>query len=160
MKRGILCLAAILLLSVACEKQCLTQRPKDVKPIDWGDYNDVYTVYWNYHTLCSETKEEDRGKEIMIYGWMQPGWDGVSVSASMFALKDDRNDIILASIDIKTVVNSLEYDSIQTKLNSCDLAKKCFIKGRLDFHCLHIQGWSKAVAGIYLENVNDIYFEE
>ena len=170
MKKRILCLTAILLLFTNCnedckenckeEAPCKIDRPKDIKPIDWENYNDVYSVFWNYRTLCSEIKEEDRGREIMVYGWVQPDWDGISVSASMFALKDDRNDIIQAHVEIKTSTDKLEYDLIQKKLDSCDLTKKCFIKGKLDFHCLQIQGCSKSEPQMYLENVTDIYFEK
>jgi hypothetical protein len=53
------CLTAILLLFTTCEKNCIGKRPKDVKPIDWENYNDVHTVYWNYVSLYSERKQED-----------------------------------------------------------------------------------------------------
>jgi ABC-type oligopeptide transport system substrate-binding subunit len=63
----ILSFAAVLF--AACEKNCIGKRSKDVKPIDWENYNDVSTVYWNYVSLYSERKQEDEGKTIKISGW-------------------------------------------------------------------------------------------
>ena len=67
MKRIILYLTALLLVFFACEKSCLEKKPKDVKPIDWENYNDVYTAFWNTYSACSESKNAKR--EIMVYGW-------------------------------------------------------------------------------------------
>ena len=72
MKRIILCLTAIVLLFTACDKGCNIARPKDVKPIDWENYNDVYDVYWNLLKFCSEPSNDD-GRYIKISGWIFQG---------------------------------------------------------------------------------------
>jgi len=41
MKRIILCFTAILLLFTDCNKDCIIKHPKDVKSIDWENYNDI-----------------------------------------------------------------------------------------------------------------------
>ena len=56
----ILSLAAVLF--AACGKFCLEKCPKDIKPIDWENYNSVYDVFYNYYRLCSEQRYEDSEK--------------------------------------------------------------------------------------------------
>ena len=148
MKRVILYLTTLLLLSASCEK-----IPKDVKPIDWESYNDVYNVFWNYYTLCSKAKNEDAHKNIMIYGWMYPQWGGGLI------LGDIPNKVNVHEypcIDIKFFGIATE---LQAKLDTCDLTKKCFIKGKLIFNCLNKQMNSKSVPEVIIKNTDDIYFE-
>ena len=44
------CLLSIIGITTfsSCQKSCIKDRPKNVKPIDWNNYNDVSTVFWNY----------------------------------------------------------------------------------------------------------------
>jgi hypothetical protein len=160
MKRVILCLAIFLLLLAACKKQCEIDYPKDVKPVDWENYNDVHTVFWNYYTLCSETKEEDRGKEIMVSGWISQGRYKGSLFfvEDMSKINDDNNNpLTTGNIPIDS-----RYLELQNILDTSDITKKCHVKGKLDFDCLYIMSRvceSKSRPVINIENINDIYFE-
>ncbi len=154
-----LCITAVLLLFASCEKHCMGKRPKEVKPIDWNNYNDVHTVFWNYYTFCSKVKQEDEGKEIMVSGWIlqSPLVDGLYLL----------NDISQASIrpiprthlPILILRNPTE---ILQKLDTCDLTKKCYIKGELLFNCLETMSRvceSEAAVELIVYNASDIYFD-
>lgn len=156
----ILCITVILLSSAACDKFCGMKPPKDVKPIDWDNYNDVHTVFWNYYTLCSETKEKDRGKEIMVSGWISQG----AYKSALFFVEDvsktnDNNNTPLAMGNIPIVSIDLE---LQNKLDTSDITKKCYVKGTLDFDCLYVMSRvceSKSRPKINVLNADDIYFK-
>ena len=51
----------VLLLFAGCDKNCKIKYPKDLKPIDWENYNDVYDVIWNYTDI---KESSDMGKTI------------------------------------------------------------------------------------------------
>ena len=159
MKRLLISFTAILLLLSACEKSCLEKRPKNVKPIDWENYNDVYTVYWNYRTLCSEIKTEDLGREIMLTGWVRlplhNGEDYFSLVSDVAEAGEYPGPVPTPNISI-----AMYSDSIRYYLASCDLTKKCFIKGRLDISCHDLSGICESKAYPHLLNVGNIYFEE
>ena len=152
-----------LFLLVACKKQCAINYPKDIKPIDWENYNDVYTVYWNYRTEGSVTNKkigQDRGKDIMIYGWV---CFGDFSNIHLFGLRESSNSGITCAVGAATIqIDSINYlhEQVRTKLDTSDRTKKCFIKGKLDFveapdmHCNWI------VPKVVITNINDIYFEE
>jgi len=172
MKKIILSLTIILLLFAACDKGCKIKRPKNVKPIDWENYNDVYDVFGNYNTLCSETKEKDRGREIMICGWIFQGIEEnpfYNISRT-FAIISNEEDIFLGNFSTRGtgIYVCLDYsnnnenliNSLKIKFDTTDITKKCFIKGKLSFKCLHIEKCSKAVPYIILEDMNNIYFKE
>ena len=151
--------AGIFFLS-ACTKLCVDQvkKPANVPAVDWEVYNDVYTVFWNYYTFCSRTKEEDRGKEIMIYGWVR-----YITSAKRFTLYEEHRvnseDHSCPSVEILTRDDNVKKE-LQAILDTCDLKKKCFIKGRLGFNCLQtISICDTSVPEILLENIDNINFE-
>ena len=164
---------AILLLFATCKKSCLQKRPKDVKPIDWENYNDVYDVFWNYNTFCSETKEKDRGKEIMICGWIFHGWNEKPLrNGGEFVVISNEKDIFEPNFSTSTRgtgicvrsyyggQNECLLDSLRIKFDTTDITKKCFIKGILIFKCLHTEKCSKAEPEIILEDINNICFEK
>jgi len=151
----IVCLAAILLLFAACDKNCNTKPPKDVKPIDWENYNDVYTVYWNYVSLYSKRKQEDEGKIIKISGWKAWSYDAFSLCDD--AKYADRNLGYTAAfphIDIK-----FYCPEVHTMLDTCDLTKKCFVKGKLSFHEREAGLCNKVIPVIIVTDINDVYFK-
>ena len=77
---------AVTLLAFSCKPSCDLDKPKDVKPVDWENYNDVYTVYWNFVAkafgCCSET--EFAGKTIKVFGWIFHGNHGDSFRSDRF----------------------------------------------------------------------------
>ena len=156
----ILCLTALLLLFTACEKTCSVKKPKDVKPIDWENYNDVYTVYWNYSSVYSKRKQEDEGKIIKISGWIT---QHSPPNANLFALCDDSKYAIRSS-GYKTSPPIMHIDGyfvpgLQAMLDSCDLTKKCFIKGKLGFREIPSGFCTGAMPIIEITDINDIYFD-
>ena len=156
----ILSLTAILFLFIACDKDCKIKYPKDIKPIDWKNYNDVHTVFWNYYTLCSETKEKDRGKEIMVSGWISQG----THKSALFFVEDvskinDNNNTPSA---IGNIPITSRYVELQSILDTSDITKKCYVRGRLDFDCLYVISRvceSQSRPKINILSANDIYFK-
>ena len=149
MNKIILCLTALLLLFAACEK-----IPKDVKPIDWENYNDVYTVYWNcYSSTCKKNKSEYDGKTIKISGWRV--W-----SRDAFTLGDDAKcaEIFFVPSPRAVVYINFNFPEAYAFLDTCDLTKKCFIKGtiRLKFGQ---KSKCRVFPVIEVMDINDIYFE-
>jgi hypothetical protein len=134
----------------ACEK---IKIPKDVKSIDWRNYNDVYDVFWNYYTLCSEIKKGDEDKIIKVYGWIYPQWGGGLILGDRPNKVNERE---YPWIDIRASVLATE---LQAKLDTCDLTKKCFVEGKLTFNELYTQLGCKSVPEIIIENTDDIYFK-
>lgn len=149
----ILSFAAVLF--AACEKNCIGKRSKDVKPIDWENYNDVSTVYWNYVSLYSERKQEDEGKTIKISGWKAWSYDAFSLCDD--AKYADRNLGYVAAFPHVDIY--FNFPEAYTILDTCDLKKKCFIKGNLSFFIIKGGMCTKAEPIIEVTNINDIYFK-
>jgi hypothetical protein len=146
MKRIVLCITALLLLFASCDKGCKIKRPKDVKPIDWENYNDVYTVYWNCYFLCSEIKDRNMHNKIMIYGWIQ------NITNGSFSLVDTFNKISSISI-------TMCCEELQTKLDTIDISKKYFVKGELLFILSNPTECCTTSPEIRVVDINDIYFK-
>ena len=163
MKKIILYITALLLLFSACKKSCKIKYPKDIKPIDWENYNDVYTVYWNSRTVFDDANnkiEQDRGKDIMMYGWVHFG-DFSNIHS--FALRQSFNSDIKCAVGVPLIqIDSINYlhEQVQAKLDTSDWSKKCFISGKLmgvsfsDMNCTWIE------PRIEITDINNIYFEE
>jgi hypothetical protein len=145
MKKLILCLTVLLLLFTACEK-----TPKDVKPIDWENYNDVYTVYWNCYSTCKKIKKEYDDKTIKIAGWKMQG-------TGKFLLC---NDIKCAgSFFVPEIGINFNFPEPQVMLDSSDLTKKCFIKGKIWLRMGKLSSGCYVFPEIKVMDINDIYFE-
>jgi len=149
MKKIILCLTALLLLFVACEK-----IPKDVKPIDWENYNDVYTVYWNLRSSCKKIKSECDGRTIKISGWRV--W-----SRDSFCLGDDAKcaEIFFVPSPRAVVYIDFNFPEAYAFLDTCDLTKKCFIKGKIHLSMDELSSRCYVEPKIEVTDINDIYFE-
>jgi len=148
------CLTAKLLLFSACDKACGTKRPKDVKPINWENYNSAYDVFYNYHTLCSEQRYEDSEKTIMVSGWLYRLWGGDFILRNI--PNHTNENLEYPWIGIETFEVNKEFNA---KIDTCDLTKKCFIKGKLIINCLEKGMCSTSIPEIIISNVDDIYFE-
>jgi hypothetical protein len=172
MKKIILYTLIIILTFSACEKMCKSIKPpKDLKAIDWENYNDVYTVYGNFHTLCSETKEKYRDREILVCGWIwEPLDGGIStslhdgISTSEFYLMEDlskaRDEQLLGNLSIPILYYGQTNEELQIKFDTSNLTKKCFVIGKLRFNCLHSGLCSKTYPVIVVNSSSDnIYFE-
>jgi len=147
----ILSLAAVLF--AAC-KNCMLKPPKNVKPIDWENYNSVYDVFYNYYRLCSEQRYEDNEKTIMVSGWLYRLWGGDFILRNI--PNHTNENLEYPWIGIKTFEVEEEFNA---KIDTCDLTKKCFVKGELIFACLHSGLCSSSIPLIIIKNADDIYFE-
>jgi len=155
MKRIILHLATILLLFAACDKNCLNlkEKPKNLKPIDWENYNDVNTVYWNLYSFEGEMVPVHT--EIMVYGWVHYQ-DGIS--ARGFTLVDDPN-IILDTHGRPKIDVENGFVELQAMFDTNYLTKRCFVKGKLFYSGITYGFCNIIEPGIYVTDINDIYFE-
>jgi hypothetical protein len=56
---------------------CLTckklEKPNDVGNINWENYNDVRTVFYNCKQQCMDEPNQYEGDTIMVYGWGKGG---------------------------------------------------------------------------------------
>jgi len=74
MKKIIFCLAACAAIAFglnACKNKC-AKVPKDLKPIDCENYNDVKTVYWNFYRFCGKDEPwlyDNSCDTIRVEGW-------------------------------------------------------------------------------------------
>ena len=164
MKKIILSLTAIVLLFASCDKDCKMGRPQDVKSVDWENYNDVYTVYWNYvfYNKPGKINEEDRDKEIMVCGFAYD-WRGLPSAGLGFYIADNTNEKY-PCVYIPPLMGNrdsiLQLDSI---LKAGYLANmKCYVKGKLDFRNLtpdmgECQTYQPIIT---INNIDDIYFKE
>jgi len=147
----ILCGLALLCFSCKEKKPCgEIKKPKDLKSIDWENYNDVYTVYWNYFGYCSDIREFGRDGDIVsVYGWKSNFYDLFYISAV-----PENNERPNKVIGIKWY-----SEAIDAKVAAADLTKKCFVRGIVQLPCLHEMGCSVVEVVIFITNLDDIYFE-
>jgi len=132
----------------------MLKPPKNVKPIDWENYNSVYDVFYNYYRLCSEQRYEDNEKTIMVSGWLYRLWGGDFILRNI--PNHTNENLEYPWIGIKTFEVEEEFNA---KIDTCDLTKKCFVKGELIFACLHSGLCSSSIPLIIIKNADDIYFE-
>jgi len=159
MKRIILCLTAILLLFSACEKACLEKKPRKVKPIDWENYNDVYTAFWNTYSVISESGKM-RGREIMVYGWVQLEYSEYKFMLVTDTYDSDKSLRLVGKPHFDVYFRGSGMALIREKLDTCDLTKKCYVKGKLDFDIIKVGLCGGiAVPEIIIEDIDDFYFE-
>jgi hypothetical protein len=159
-----LIICAVALFAGSCEKNCEVKRPKDLNPIDWENYNDVYTVYWNYvyygYNRPRKINEEDLGKDILVCGFVDDF--GVDVE-QRFIIVDNANERFPYVYVKPSFGNQDFHNQVQTMVETAYLANiKCYIKGQLGFENL-TPTMSKCQAYepiITINNVDDIYFEE
>ncbi|MDO9154869.1 MAG: hypothetical protein Q7U47_14375 [Paludibacter sp.] len=81
MKKIIFIVASFILLCItSCKIPCPPiSKPKDLQPIDWENYNDVKTVYYNCVKYCSE-KSIMEGRKVKVCGWKLKNLDGFAIS--------------------------------------------------------------------------------
>jgi hypothetical protein len=167
-----LIICAVALFAGSCEKNCEVKRPKDLKPIDWENYNDVYTVYWNYvyygYNSPRKINEEDLGKDILICGFAN-NWDSRPPSATGFIIVDNAKKNLTAKeifpcISVRPSFWNQDFlNQLQTILDTGYLANiKCYVKGKLSFENLtpdmtKCQDYEPVIT---INNVDDIYFKE
>ena len=174
MKKIILCFTVLLLLFANCNKDCKKgnckdddpckiDRPKDLKPIDWDNYNDVYTVCLNLKVDCNDSNNIQTWwkKEIMVCAWVSTNKD--TVNPQHFCLSDKNEFKLLLPVrtyNFFTESNHENFiDSLNSIFESADLTKKCFIKGTLIYFPNTVGMCCYTFPTIVINSANDIYFE-
>ncbi|MDR1878607.1 MAG: hypothetical protein LBQ64_03465, partial [Bacteroidales bacterium] len=118
MKKVILFLLTATLIVTSCEKACYPKRPKNVKSVEWENYNDVYTVYWNFRSSRPKINLDNyNGKTIKLYGWMyKHSYLFDSLDRGTFSLVGDLNTVYQESpLDYSIPVMYVGTDSLPSK---------------------------------------------
>ena len=143
----VFCITTAILLFAGCEK-----IPKNVKPIDWENYNDVYTVYWNCRSTCKENKTINEGKTIKISGWKTTWSDSFLLCEKIVYEK--------GSHPFPFIPILCYLPEFKDKMDTCDFTKKCYIEG-----IIHLELWEERPRGCIIEpyieitNIDNIYFK-
>jgi len=149
------------------------KKPDDIKSIDLEDYNDVYTVFWNYLRICPGLVNPPE-ITIKIYGKID---DSFKFGLGYFELIDEREHEYYNIYDFLhehgyPVVPSVRVfyrlikDELREKLDSSDLNRKCYIKVILSDGIAANEnehssdGCCFVVPDATLSSIDDIYFEE
>jgi hypothetical protein len=122
----------------SCGK-CNFKKPKGIKPIDWENYNDVYTVYWNYSESGDMSMNQGfTGDTIKVYGWIFQGNHGETINPGMFMLIENEKNIFDPNpwIEKRTGFYIETFDkelinALKVKFSETDITKKCYIIGSL-----------------------------
>ena len=154
-------LCVVILFAVSCTKKnvdfpnsCMDsyiniihteiERPENIKPIDWKNYNDVYTVYWTYHERCCCQKWvfDDLEKYIKISGWLYRGkkeevLDGLSWPG-WFYLIDNYDESNTFAENLGTVGPFVTFmvkerhlvEALREKFATSDITSKWHIRGK------------------------------
>ena len=163
MKKVVLCFTALLLLYAACKPDCNPKIPKGVQPIDWENYNDVYTVKWNYTGECSSFNTyDDNGPTIKVYGWIfhpqeANPYDFTLLSDSLFVEGDSYK---CASVFINFYSENIEEkEHFKTRFYAADRTKRCYVVGKLRVLEFPDNNCCTTAPAIVSMNADDIYFE-
>jgi len=150
---------------IACRPEI--EKPDDVLPIDWENYNDVYTVFWNYRSKKCSAKTGVIGK-IKVFGWISV----LDLKENELLLVSNLERVPVSNFDnvydsyiyeniavLKVSINYPIVDELKAKLDTCDFTKKCFVEGNLVVEDRKEAPLCSIVPYIFLRNINDIYFE-
>jgi hypothetical protein len=160
-----LLICAVALFAGSCGKNCEVKRPKDLKPINWESYNDVYTVFWNFSSKSTPCPYGPTGLTLKVCGWIFQGNHGETIDPGNLLLINDRRDVFATNalgIYIKTFDKDL-IDLLKIKLAVTDKTKKCFIEGELYYLCYETSMGgctTRTEPSVFIRNINDIYFED
>jgi hypothetical protein len=159
MKKVILFLLTAILIVTSCSKVCKITRPKDLNPIDWNNYNDVYTVTHHSRQLCSDKDKlkELEGRKIKVAGWIVRDIDRhlMYINDNPNSSRDEEYLSIRFLFDSDSVVNIFN-----AKMDTSDFSKKCYFAGTLFLPCM-IEKYrcSETIGFIDINNPDDVYFE-
>ena len=148
----------ICLFLCSCKKNehCVEiEKPSNLKPINFEDYNDVHTVYWNYLAYCDET-DPNPGDFIKVWGWLTNYY--LPSTGQFFVHSQIAGDHRRKSLHIFLPVD--EGNRLALKLGNTQLPVKCFIFGEVKLPCLAGGSCRKWVTvSLNVKNADDIYFE-
>lgn len=179
MKNLIFILCGFCLFFYSCNKKDLcfdfyTEKPTDLKSIDYEKYNDVYTVYWNYVKYCDEINRSmqdrefvynrnnyeinpNKGDSLKVWGWIT----GYSIPSTgqFFIHSHIQGSSKRRSISVFLPVHVA--NELAMKLVNITFPVKCFISGEVLLPCLEEGSCrNKVTVSLYVNDVNNVYFEE
>ena len=171
----VLILCGIALFALSCNENknpCQIERPKNLKIIDWDNYNDVYAVYWTYNKRdLSETwVYDDTLKTIKICGYLYQGDLDTDYYPKYFTLIDSEADISasfypISYVRCEVVGNSSDVINLLNIIFAAENAtKKCYVRGKPFLVATCIDGddfgcclFDPPIIRIY--SADDVYFE-
>ena len=148
---------ALFFATAGCDKCPDVKIPKNLSPIDWEEYNDVYTVYWNGQKKGWALN----GKTVKITGWLYNP-DHVEVTATVisdyFRLAGRPNDGYYSK-KVQLAPGSVDIiEPLTIKLANSDLTKKCYITGIIWIETITIDCFP-IVTCVAITDIDNIYFE-
>ena len=143
------------IFAFSCKPNCDPKIPKDVKAIDWENYNDVYTVNWNYVRKCMEPNS-DIGKYIKVYGWIVGDYPLID---PFFLVSNGEKTMIYVKFSYEVDYDEL-INSLKMKFAANDITKKCYVTGKLSLEELPDNVCCRTMPIIIINSADDIYFEE
>ena len=140
------------------------ELPDDIHafPIDWSDYNSVYSVSQG---LCSFINCEEEGytvTSIKLRGWIATNWLEYTDSGS-FYLTYNRNGYVKDdALHIKAATPEIT-EQLKTILANENLSRLCYITGELHVEVIYDDSPSRPdfsrTTFVVINNIDDIYFE-
>ena len=158
-------------------------KPDDIQ-IDWENYNDVYNIFWHYFSnncrgagnLTSDIIKVHGKIDISSFHFVR-NYPDKSTYLHSFELIDEQEHEYNSIYDY--LYNRYDYrafsvrvfcyniaDELQKKLESCDLTRKCYIKGEVSTGILgggRSEGYNDdccfTFPSVNLYNIDDIFFE-
>lgn len=155
-KTAILLIIVILLSSCGgkiggCNKTCYDiEKTTNLKSIDWNNWNDAYTVYYNFYDNEEDACFDHDGDTIMCYGTMcGSSYDDINL------------EVIGGDNNLQLIFNmhGSEIDSINNLLNDTIHSDTCFVKGILRIFQYDIQCCKIVIPAITLNRIEDIFFK-
>jgi len=152
----IVLLLGVLWISAGCDDCKDPKIPKNLPPIDWENYNDVYTACWNFDKRGWKLD----GKPIKIIGWLFMAGEKVYIDIGQNSFWLTKKPGQAYGEDLIVVVRVMDdlIEPLQIKFANYDLTQKCYIMGKIQMSQLCLECCFR-VTEIVITDINDIYIE-
>ena len=165
-----LTIAVLIIISLMCSCKHTCDdvvKPANLQPINWNDWNDAYTVFYNFYDNEEDACHSFDGDTILCYGHIAKYlYDDYS------SLKPD--NIYLESghmqqgvhIDFSFIYdqNSSERDSLINLLNNSTYSDTCFVKGVFSIYSNTIHVFPKSCTYVHpkitVHRIENIYLND
>ena len=162
MKKLLVLIIVLSITGFSCNKKCGVNKPRNIKPIDWENCNDVHTVMWNYTGDCSDFTLGETGQTIKMYGWIFGPMDvsphGFTMLSDSLLVEAYTRECAMVSVWFYSE-NPEEYERLKAKFDTSDLTKKCHVTGSLVIIDLPTNDCCSTAPSITIMNADDVYFE-
>ena len=152
------------MVSVSCVGRCgkyVTQKPANVKPIDTENYNDVYTVYWNYFDNATNPYSL---REVLMCGYVVVYGMDKSGNLLWYPMLTDDSIKAINYVDMHiTKVYFSWSNTISDQINSIvntSIPNKCYIRGFVELEYTQFNNCeTHYIPKLVIVNAEDIYFK-